>query len=127
MTSIFDQSFCNFIKDTYFDHTGRFSRGQFIFSGIILNLLTFMIYPLCPLLSFLGSLKGLAVVLYVIGLMYGYFVIIIKRLHDVDLTGWFSLLLYIPVIGFFFFVYLIFKKGDPGRNQFGLPETVREF
>jgi len=44
---------------------------------------------------------------------------IIKRLHDINLSGWYSLVLYIPFINLIFSLYLMFKRGDKGRNQYG--------
>lgn len=48
------------------------------------------------------------------------FLVYIKRLHDMDKSGWFSLLMLIPVVniavGFF---WLGFVKGTDGPNQYG--------
>ena len=109
------------VKDTYFNHNGRLSRSQFLMSLIILKLTAFLIVFLCPSLFFLGALKNAVLIGCALACVYGGFVVIIKRLHDIGLTGWFSIITYVPVLNLFFFFYLLFKKGDEGKNQFGFP------
>ncbi len=48
------------------------------------------------------------------------FVYLVRRLHDLDKTGWMSLLMLVPLVNLFFGLYLLFAAGSPGRNQFGL-------
>ncbi len=120
-SSTMNQSFSDLIKDTYFDCRGRLSRSQFVIAVIGIKLSILLAFLFCPPLSFLGTLKGLILVGYALACTYGAYVIIIKRLHDIDMTGWFSLLLHIPFLNVLFFLYLILKKGDNGRNRFGPP------
>jgi len=43
----------------------------------------------------------------------------IRRLHDIDMSGWLALLLFIPLVGSGFALYLCFAKGTEGENRFG--------
>ena len=43
----------------------------------------------------------------------------IKRLHDINLSTVYSLLLLLPVVNGFFLLYLLFAGGTPGRNEYG--------
>lgn len=43
----------------------------------------------------------------------------ILRLHDLNLSGWFLLLTFVPMIGGIFSLYLLFAKGTEGRNDYG--------
>lgn len=45
----------------------------------------------------------------------------VKRLHDLNQTGWLSILLFIPVVGFFFYLYMLFAPGSGDANRFGNP------
>lgn len=45
--------------------------------------------------------------------------LIIQRCHDLNKSGWFYLVLVIPVIGIIFALYLLFAKGTEGPNQYG--------
>jgi uncharacterized membrane protein YhaH (DUF805 family) len=49
---------------------------------------------------------------------------IIKRLHDLGLSGWWSLLLLLPLIGLLFLMYVFFWPGKAG-NRFGAPRRTR--
>jgi uncharacterized membrane protein YhaH (DUF805 family) len=42
----------------------------------------------------------------------------IRRLHDIDRTGWWVLIA-LTVIGAFLLIYWACKKGTPGSNRFG--------
>ncbi|HEY0064621.1 MAG TPA: DUF805 domain-containing protein [Telluria sp.] len=44
-----------------------------------------------------------------------------RRFNDMNRSGWFALLLFIPVVGFFVALWLMFGPGDESSNDFGLP------
>lgn len=47
-----------------------------------------------------------------------------RRLHDLDKTGWLTLLIFVPLINLFFALYLLFAPGTQGENSYGLkPKT----
>ena len=64
----------------------------------------------------LGIIAGIA------GIFMG-----IKRLHDLNKTGWLYLLGIVPIVNIFFALYLIFIKGTEGDNQYGSPESGSPF
>lgn len=43
----------------------------------------------------------------------------IRRLHDLDRSGWWVLIVFAPVAHFLFFVFLLFWKGTEGPNKYG--------
>ena len=43
----------------------------------------------------------------------------VRRLHDRDMSGWFLLLILIPLIGFFVLLYFFVTPGTDGENRFG--------
>ena len=49
----------------------------------------------------------------------GNIMMIIRRLHDLDKSGWFVLVVMIPVIGLIFSIYLFFAPGTVGYNRYG--------
>jgi uncharacterized membrane protein YhaH (DUF805 family) len=51
----------------------------------------------------------------------------IKRLHDLDKTGWLYLLGLVPIVNFFFWIYLIVWKGTDGDNRYGSPNSGSPF
>ena len=49
----------------------------------------------------------------------GNIMLMIRRLHDLDKSGYFAILAIIPVIGFIFSIYLFCAKGTDGYNRYG--------
>lgn len=47
------------------------------------------------------------------------FTLTVRRLHDLNLSGWAILLLLIPLVNVVFWLYLAFADGTPGPNRFG--------
>jgi len=64
----------------------------------------------------------LAIIAGIAGIFMG-----IKRLHDLGKSGWFYLLGLVPIVNFFFAIYLIVWKGDIGDNRFGAPNSGSPF
>lgn len=46
-----------------------------------------------------------------------YILQVIKRLHDVGITGWLSCILFIPVVNLFLEIWLLCKKGVPAPQN----------
>jgi uncharacterized membrane protein YhaH (DUF805 family) len=44
-----------------------------------------------------------------------------RRLHDTDRSGWWQLLLFIPVIGWILLLIWLCQRGTPDINRFGSP------
>jgi len=51
-------------------------------------------------------------------LLVFYFIFAIQRSHDMNNSGWLSLILFIPIIGFLVF---LFAPGTHGANRYGAP------
>lgn len=47
----------------------------------------------------------------------------IRRLHDVDYSGWWWFVQIIPVVGYLFILYLNVQPGTSGSNRFG-PDPI---
>lgn len=43
----------------------------------------------------------------------------VSRMHDLSKSGWWILLLGIPIVDFFIGLYLSFWPGDNNQNQYG--------
>ena len=67
-------------------------------------------------------------ILISIGLLIYYFYIAVKRLHDLNMSGWYSLILFIPLANFIVLMCLFFVKGSNSslepKNQ--IPENLRD-
>jgi uncharacterized membrane protein YhaH (DUF805 family) len=47
-----------------------------------------------------------------------------RRLHDINKSGWFLLLGFIPIIGTIILIVWAVKKGDEGSNEYGEPPVT---
>lgn len=45
--------------------------------------------------------------------------LMVRRLHDLNRNGFWSLLVFVPVASFFLFLYLCSFRGTRGRNSYG--------
>ena len=70
-------------------------------------------------LNTLSSMTGLG--FSVIFLLYLYFlwVITIRRLHDMNRSGWYSLFFLLPILNVLLSLYLLFGSGSTGSNRYG--------
>ena len=50
----------------------------------------------------------------------------VRRLHDVGKSGWFILIIFIPIIGAIWLLILACTEGDRGTNAYG-PDPKNEF
>ena len=111
----FDKYFVDYLKTNYVKFDGRVSRRQFwmftLFSMVISWVLSIIVYIL-PFLSILSPLFILAILLPGIGLF-------IRRLHDIDLFGWWILIALIPFIGAIALIILFAIPGDAKANKYG--------
>lgn len=71
-----------------------------------------------------GILIILASVLFLVMLflyLFNYFFIARRRLHDRNSSGWYALLLFVPIVGFILLFMLHFFRGSESSNSYGEP------
>lgn len=107
----------------YADFNGRARRTEywmyllfniiFLFAAAILdNILGLKFSPEIPY-GFIYMIYALAV--FIPGLA-----VTVRRLHDVDKSGWFVLIAFIPLVGAIWLLVLYCTEGTPGTNQYGV-------
>lgn len=60
---------------------------------------------------------GLLLSIYTVGLM-------VRRLHDMDLSGWWALLSLIPILNLPFHLFLYLGDGSSSMNRYGTPNPL---
>lgn len=63
----------------------------------------------------LGLLSGL----FVLVLLVPSFAVTIRRLHDIDRSGWWYLVGFVPLVGGIVLLVFSLRDGTPGSNRFG--------
>lgn len=111
------------IKEMFFTMQGRLNRKPFLLRGLGLGILSLI------LSSVMGGLaETSSTVLHLVSLLMlplilvcaaGSLTLIIRRWHDLGKSGWFTLLLLIPLLNFLVMLYLWFVRGTAGPNAYG--------
>lgn len=119
-----------------FSWKGRFSRlsylawmGVFTFLFLVVLIFDFMrlgrVNPEEIHSVYFMYFAFLPTIIFLVLSLYPAFIFIIRRLHDLNQSGWWSVLIFVPVLSFILYLYLMFFKGDEKRNSYGFPRETR--
>jgi len=117
-----------------FSFTGRIGRLRYLAYNTGVNLLLFAaMIPIVgttalmgsgePDMSAMGGIGAIVMILvyiatFVVTIMFGK-----RRLNDLNRSGWFILLMIIPIINLALIIYIVFFGGTDGDNNYG-PKAV---
>ena len=114
------------IKEKFFSTEGRLNRWRYFTRSIWL-----LVPSVILIFMFLGSssngqthsnastsLIAVLIVYELIGIVPGV-MLGIRRLHDLNLSGWFWLIFLVPYVNIVFGLYMIFAPGTVGSNKYG--------
>jgi len=127
----------NKFSDYPFSNKGRFSRLSYLAWAGLLSLIALIVVMINTLLvsrnisaeAMLDQPPSLSYLFWPswIVLIISFYlsnVFMIRRLHDLNRTGWLALIVYLPVIGFLFWLYLVVAHGSTERNRYGRPRDT---
>lgn len=111
----------------YADFNGRARRKEywlfalfnFLFS--VLASIFDLVLNLQPPDADTGPIAGL----YALVIIVPSLAVTVRRLHDVGKSGWMFFIVFIPIVGFFWMLYLLTLEGDAHDNEFG-PDPKQE-
>ena len=109
----------------FFTFKGRLNRQSYIFRGLFLSVTLGFIETVLTLCADENVMGALDIFMLLIALacsllsFWAGLALNVRRLHDLDKSGWWLLVMCIPVVNFFFGLYILFFKGTQGRNQYG--------
>lgn len=105
----------------YVTFSGRATRSEYwwfalfnILVSVALNVVVQAIGPESVALSLVAAVVSL-------GLFLPGLAVSVRRLHDIDKSGWWLLVGLIPLIGFILLLIWFCTKGSVGENRFGFP------
>jgi uncharacterized membrane protein YhaH (DUF805 family) len=105
------------LMEKYMKFDGRARRSEYwwyVLAIVIVALILALIDNLVLGVSLLGGIWSLATLLPSLA-------VAIRRLHDLDKSGWWLLLAFVPIVGGLVLLYWFCQPGTPGDNQFGPP------
>ncbi len=105
--------------------SGRIGRIRYLAYCMGIGLLAYAAaIPLALLMMAAGDSAGMVIsILGMVALWVGIMVMTwgyaVRRLHDLNQTGWMSLLFIVPLVNIVFSFYLLFAPGTKGSNNYG--------
>lgn len=104
------------------DFKGRSSRSEYWWAILFTNIANIVLNMLLTTLQQSESVITLVLLLLILGLLLfmlvAIFSLIARRLHDVNKSGWWYLLVF-TIIGMIPLLYWFVQKGDEADNRFG--------
>ena len=105
----------------YAQFSGRSRRKEFWFF-VLFNLIVSLV------LGFIDSMisgggdpasPGILTTIYSLAILIPSIAVAVRRLHDTSRSGWWLLIAFIPVIGFFVLIFFYLQDSKPGQNEYG--------
>jgi uncharacterized membrane protein YhaH (DUF805 family) len=117
-----------FDETSPFSPKGRFGRAHYIAYIFGLYLAMGLLVGLVAGISATAGGEGAGAIISMIVMGIGYIAIfifgvifMIRRLHDINWSGWFSILAFIPIVNIIITIPALFFRGTKGSNKFGPP------
>lgn len=105
----------------YIVFSGRSRRREYwffvLFSTLIMIALSLIDISMGTVSSESGS--GLLSNIYALAVLLPSIAVLVRRLHDTNRSGWWILIIVIPLIGFIWLLVLTVLDSQPGDNRFG--------
>ncbi|MHB8618036.1 MAG: DUF805 domain-containing protein [Chloroflexota bacterium] len=96
------------------DFKGRATRREH-WMFVLVNTLAVMLLNVAGLVIYFPALKIIySLMTFLPGLSVG-----VRRLHDRDKSGWWSMIAFVPVVGLVVVLVQLVMAGTPGSNRFG--------
>ncbi len=114
----FEQAITSVFRN-YFSIKGRASRSEywyFIVFTIGLSVLLITIQTYTPINS---QIIGIMSIVINLALFIPSITVAVRRLHDIDKSGWWYLICLVPFIGVIILIIFLVKRGNIGENRFG--------
>ena len=116
-----------------FSLNGRIGRLRYFAYSWLYNVLSMVVMGILAAILFptftdgdpgdpSGTMLGVMGLLY-LPIFFCFIVAARRRLHDLNSNGWLSLLVLVPLVNFFFAIYLLVWPGTSETNDYGLRPT----
>ncbi|MGE5624396.1 MAG: DUF805 domain-containing protein [Bacillota bacterium] len=104
----------------FFDLQSRIGRLRYLAYGIGMSLIIIVPAIVGSMLLTLSPILGIVILclIYIAAIVYG-IALGVRRLHDLDKSGWWLLLSLVPLVNLGLAIYMLFFSGTIGENRFG--------
>ena len=120
-----------------FTPSGRFGRlSYFAWSTIFNTVITIATFAIA---GGIGAMQGagnsaaeiflgggsIGMIVMQVALLAVFILFTIRRLHDMNASGWWSVITVVPLVNFIAILVFLFKPGSVGANNYGPPRITR--
>lgn len=99
----------------YVTFDGRAPRSEFWWWTLFTILANFVAVAIDAAILGMPAIQ----VIVALGLILPGIAVGIRRLHDLDKSGWWYLLVFVPIVGALILIFFFIQPGTRGGNQFG--------
>lgn len=103
----------------FLDYEGRLNRKPYFIWGLILGVALSILQGLMGVVAEDYTIFNVFILAISILQMVASFSLIIRRCHDLNHSGWYSLTLFIPIFNIYVIIKLLFFRGTIGPNKYG--------
>lgn len=106
----------------YATFSGRARRSEYWWyalftfaTSIVLSIVDALLFGMTTQGQSIGILSGL----FSLAVLLPSIAVGVRRLHDLDKSGWWLLLVFIPILGVLVLLFFFVQRGTQGTNRFG--------
>ena len=101
--------------------SGRSTRKEFWLFFLLFVIAVMLATFLDSAMGTIGYIEGFGLITAVtyLALLIPSISVAVRRLHDINKSGWWYLLYIVPLLGLVFYIYWNVKPSDDGENRFG--------
>lgn len=103
------------VLKNYAQFNGRARRKEFWMFVLFSSLISIVLGAVEWLMGLPTALSGL----YNLGVLVPSFAVLFRRLHDTGRSGWWVLLLFVPLLGALAILFFTVQEGESGENAYG--------
>ncbi|WP_196607176.1 DUF805 domain-containing protein [Pectinatus frisingensis] len=110
------------ISKLYFSTHGRLNRKPYLIRRLKLFIGPVVLLSIIANVSKINILYEIFETLFLILIMLLFvstFMLSVRRLHDLNHSGWFTVFMVIPILSLIINVYMLFFSGTNGANDYG--------
>lgn len=115
------------VLSKYATFTGRAARSEYWWFALFIFLMSIPLAAIDQLLvapslgyeSFKEATPQFVSWLFSLAMLLPSISVAVRRMHDLNKSGWWVLIIFIPLIGFLLMLYWFVQRGTEGANDYG--------
>ena len=105
------------VYTNYVNFAGRAARPEYWYF-FLFNIIVQVVLQIAGAVA-LGQVAAILLGIFALGSLLPGIAVAVRRMHDLDKSGWMLLIGLIPVVGAILLIVWFCKVGTPGPNKFG--------